>query len=121
MAHGVHESRTLSVSVERSPEVVYAFTSDPRNLPRWSFFESVEPAADRWLASTPSGRVLLRFVDANAVGRGVRSGRAGGRPGPRRSQGGAGGCAAALTPGASCGLRVVSTVRTTYRLQEGDR
>lgn len=68
MTHGVQQARTLSVTVERPPAAVYAFTSDPRNLPRWSFIESVEPAGDRWLASTPSGRVLVRFVEANALG-----------------------------------------------------
>lgn len=68
VAQRVFEARTLSVSVDRPPDVVYAFTSDPRNLPRWSFFEAVEPVGDRWLATTPTDRVLLRFVEANALG-----------------------------------------------------
>ena len=29
------EVRYLSVSIEREPEAVYAFTSNPENLPQW--------------------------------------------------------------------------------------
>lgn len=68
MVQRTHEARTLSVSVGLPPDAVYAFASDPRNLPLWSFVESIEPAGDRWLANTPSGRVLFRFVAANTLG-----------------------------------------------------
>lgn len=64
----VYEARTLAVSVRQPPETVYAYASDPRNLPAWSFVEAVEAAGNSWLASTPSDRVLMRFVEANTLG-----------------------------------------------------
>ncbi|HEV7208098.1 MAG TPA: SRPBCC family protein [Mycobacteriales bacterium] len=68
MTRSMFEARTLAVSVRRPPEVVYAYAADPRNLPAWSFIESVEPAGDRWLARTSAGPVLLRFAAPNTLG-----------------------------------------------------
>ena len=66
-ASEVHAARTLSVSVLRSPQDVYAFTADPRNLPRWSWLESAEPDGDRWRVTTADG-TLLRPSPANDFG-----------------------------------------------------
>lgn len=60
--------RTLSVSIDRRPEEVYAFVSDPANLPRWSFITSISREGDRWIASSPDGTSEIRFVEANALG-----------------------------------------------------
>ena len=62
------EARTLSVSIACPPDRVYDFVRDARNLPRWSFFESVEEAEGGWLLGTPEGPVTLRFVEENALG-----------------------------------------------------
>lgn len=61
------ESRTLSVSVNRTPDEVYAFVSNPANLPRWApaFCKSVRQAGADWIVETPDGPVTIRFVAPN--------------------------------------------------------
>lgn len=66
---GTAEARTVAVSIARPPEVVYAFVHDVRNLPRWSFFTSVQDRGDgRWLVGTPQGEVELRMAERNDLG-----------------------------------------------------
>jgi hypothetical protein len=62
------KARTLAVSIGRAPGQVYEFGSDPRNLPRWSFSQSVTRSGGQWVAETPDGPVGLRFVEANELG-----------------------------------------------------
>jgi hypothetical protein len=62
------KARTLAVSIGCAPGRVYDFVSDPRNLPRWSFFRSVTRSGDQWVVDTPDGPVGLRFVEANELG-----------------------------------------------------
>ena len=65
---GILKARTLAVSIDCAPGQVYDFVSDPRNLPRWSFFGSVIRSGDQWVADTPDGPVGIRFVEANELG-----------------------------------------------------
>jgi hypothetical protein len=67
-ARRLYRARTLTVSIARAPADVYAFVRDARNLPRWSFFQSVRDAGDEWILDTPGGPVRLRFVERNALG-----------------------------------------------------
>lgn len=64
------KSQTLSVTIAAPPERVYAFASNPANLPRWvpSFFESVEQIDGEWVAQSPLGRVAVEFVHDNDLG-----------------------------------------------------
>ena len=64
------KTQTLSVSIAAPPERVYAFASNPQNLPRWvpSFFESVELVDGEWVAQSPLGRVTVEFVHDNNLG-----------------------------------------------------
>ena len=64
------KSRTLSVYIDASPERVYAFASNPENLPRWvpAFFKSVKQDDGDWLAESPLGRVGIEFVHDNDLG-----------------------------------------------------
>ena len=65
----MQDARTVSVSIDRSPAEVYDYATDPRHLPDWSFFESVAPAGDDWVAAVPGGaEVRLRFVPRNELG-----------------------------------------------------
>lgn len=50
----MHVARTLSVSLARSPADVYAFVSDPTNLPRWA--AGLDPS------------LPIRFAEKNAFG-----------------------------------------------------
>ena len=62
------ESRTLSVSINRHPNEVYAFVLNPENLPQWApaFCKSARRASADWIVETPDGPVTIRFVETNA-------------------------------------------------------
>ena len=64
------QSRYVAASIERSPEDVYRFTSDPRNLPEWAagLAGRIERVGDEWHADSPLGKVKVRFAPANALG-----------------------------------------------------
>jgi hypothetical protein len=60
------ESRTISVSIRRSPDEVYGYLAEPLNLPRWSgFITEVRKHGEHWSAVTTNGIVRIRFVDRN--------------------------------------------------------
>ena len=64
------ESRHLSVSIDRPLSEVYAFASDPQNLPRWApgLGSAVERDGDGWFVETSQGRVGLTFAPQNEFG-----------------------------------------------------
>jgi hypothetical protein len=64
------EVRYLSVSIEREPEAVYAFTSNPENLPQWAsgLGKGVKRAGEDWEVKTEQGTVGLRFTPHNGYG-----------------------------------------------------
>ncbi|MEV5551213.1 SRPBCC family protein [Streptomyces sp. NPDC052309] len=65
------ESRHLSVCIDRTVDDVYAYASDPANLPAWAhgLGDSIEKAEDRWVAeSSPMGRVTITFTPRNELG-----------------------------------------------------
>jgi hypothetical protein len=60
----------VSVSIDRSPEEVYAFAADPSNLPRWAsgLAGGIRQVGGEWIADAPSGEVRIRFTERNALG-----------------------------------------------------
>jgi hypothetical protein len=67
----MHAVRHISVSIGRRAEDVYAFASDPRNLPRWAAGlarSEIHREGDDWVAEAPFGRVAVRFVERNPFG-----------------------------------------------------
>ena len=63
--------RVSGTEGNRSPADVYAFASDPRNLPRWArgLAGTIEPGTDgSWLADSPMGKVSVRFAERNNLG-----------------------------------------------------
>ena len=63
------KSRTLSLAIDAAPERVYAFASNPENLPRWvPFFKRVAYVDGDWVAETEAGRVVFEFVHDNDLG-----------------------------------------------------
>jgi Polyketide cyclase / dehydrase and lipid transport len=64
------ESRHLSVHIDRPVAEVYAFASNPANLPRWApgLGSSVVCEEQRWLIETPEGRLQVTFAPDNDYG-----------------------------------------------------
>ena len=64
------EVRYLSISIELEPKAVYAFTSNPENLPLWAagLGLGVNRAGADWEVITNEGTVGLRFTPHNEYG-----------------------------------------------------
>ena len=64
------ESRHVSIVIAAEPAAVYAFASDPANLPRWAagLSGSVAHVGGRWRAESPMGTVTVTFAPANEWG-----------------------------------------------------
>jgi hypothetical protein len=61
----------VSVVIARAPEDVYAFASDPTNLPRWAAGlarSEVRRDGDAWIVDAPFGTARVRFAERNAFG-----------------------------------------------------
>lgn len=67
---GVHDSRTLSVPIDRDWRAVYAFTYQPENFPLWAsgLASGLERDGAEWIAQAPSGLVRIRFSPPNDFG-----------------------------------------------------
>jgi hypothetical protein len=63
-------SRTLSISIERHPNKVYEFVSNPENIPKWAkgLGKSVRKQGTYWIVDTPQGPMKFRFVERNNFG-----------------------------------------------------
>ena len=64
------ESKHLSERINRPADEVYAYASDPANLPEWApgLGSSVELVDGRWFVDTPTGRVGVAFAPRNEYG-----------------------------------------------------
>lgn len=65
------KSRHLSVVIAAAPETVYAFASDPENLPKWAAGlaqSEVVRDGDVLRVNSPMGQVTVRFVPNNDFG-----------------------------------------------------
>ncbi|MFJ6444859.1 SRPBCC family protein [Streptomyces sp. NPDC091649] len=64
-------SRHLSTCIDRTVNDVYAYASDPANLPAWAhgLGESIEKIEEHWVAEfSPMGRVVITFAPQNELG-----------------------------------------------------
>lgn len=64
------QSRTISVSIALPPRQVYAFASNPENLPQWApaFCKSVGRMNGEWVVETPDGPMTIQFQKKNEFG-----------------------------------------------------
>jgi Polyketide cyclase / dehydrase and lipid transport len=64
------DSRHVSEHIDRSPADVYAYTSDPANLPAWAhgLGSSVDNMDGRWFVQTPDGPAAVAFAPPNDLG-----------------------------------------------------
>lgn len=67
----MNEVLHLNIYIDRRPEEVYAFASDPRNLPSWAAglaSSKVTQDGDVWVALAPFGTVRVSFAASNEFG-----------------------------------------------------
>lgn len=67
----MHDVRHISIYIDRTPGEVYAFVSNPENLPRWAAglaTSEIRREGNAWIADAPFGRVRVTFAEANAFG-----------------------------------------------------
>jgi uncharacterized protein YndB with AHSA1/START domain len=64
------ESWHISERIDRPAEQVYAYASNPANLPRWApgLGSSVEELDGQWFVDTPAERVRFAFAPRNDLG-----------------------------------------------------
>lgn len=62
--------RHISTFIRATPERVYQYTSDPKNLPSWAsgLATKVENVDGKWFADSALGRVEVRFAPRNDLG-----------------------------------------------------
>lgn len=63
-----HESKAVSVSVNRPPDEVYRYLAKPENFPEWApnFCHAIRKVGDgAWIADTTMGALKVRFVPEN--------------------------------------------------------
>lgn len=62
--------RHIDERIDRPVDEVYAYTSDPANLPMWAsgLGTSVEVVNGQWVAESPMGRVVVAFAPRNDYG-----------------------------------------------------
>ena len=67
----MRRARTITVSIAAAASDVYAFISDPRNLPQWAsgLGSAPTPLGDgAWRVETSVGPMRVTFVEKNALG-----------------------------------------------------
>jgi hypothetical protein len=65
-----YQVRHISVSIDRPPDEVYSFVSNPENLPKWAtgLGDSIKKVNDEWIADAPMGKVKIKFAEENKFG-----------------------------------------------------
>ncbi len=62
--------RHISIAIQRAPQHVYEYASNPTNLPRWAhgLAGAIKQVGSEWVASSPMGAVRVRFAEPNDYG-----------------------------------------------------
>lgn len=67
----MNQVQHISISIARRPGEVYAFASNPANLPQWAAGlarSEVIEGPDGWVAQAPFGTAKIRFAEQNVFG-----------------------------------------------------
>lgn len=65
-----YQVRHISVAINRPPDEVYSFVSNPENLPKWAtgLGGSIRNVNGEWVADSPMGKITIRFAGKNTFG-----------------------------------------------------
>jgi len=65
-----HQVLHISVTINRPPQAVYSFVSDPENLPKWAtgLGGSLRKVNGEWIADSPMGKIKIKFAEKNTFG-----------------------------------------------------
>jgi hypothetical protein len=66
-----YPAKHISVGIDAPAQTVYAYLSNPLNLPSWAAGLSrstIKASGDHWIANSPIGDVKVKFVDKNNLG-----------------------------------------------------
>ncbi len=65
-----YQVRHISVSINRPPNEVYSFVSNPENLPKWAtgLGGSIRNVNGEWIADSPMGKLKIKFAEENKFG-----------------------------------------------------
>lgn len=65
-----HPAQFISVAIARPPADIYAFVSNPENLPKWAsgLSGSIRRVSGGWVADSPMGEVKIEFAEQNSLG-----------------------------------------------------
>ncbi|MCR2747434.1 SRPBCC family protein [Limnobacter parvus] len=61
----------ITTTINRTPADVYAYASNPENLPLWAAGlarSEITKQGDAWVAQAPFGKVKIKFAPANSFG-----------------------------------------------------
>lgn len=67
----MHGVKHISTYIDLPPQEVYAFASNPENLPAWAAGlarSEVKKDGDAWVAEAPFGKAKIRFAEDNIFG-----------------------------------------------------
>lgn len=67
----MHDAVHQSIYIARSPDAIYAYASNPANLPDWAAGlagSEVTRDGDVWISEAPFGKVRIRFAPKNTFG-----------------------------------------------------
>lgn len=67
----MHDVKHISIYIDRLPDDVYEFASNPENLPRWAAGlarSEVQKDNDLWIVHAPFGKVRIKFAQTNTLG-----------------------------------------------------
>ena len=65
-----YQVRHISVTINRPPNEVYSFVSNPENLPKWAtgLGGSIRNVNGEWIADSPMGKIKIKFAEKNTFG-----------------------------------------------------
>jgi hypothetical protein len=68
--NSTQDVRHVTITIQRTPQEVYAFVSQPENLPKWAagLGGNIQQVNGEWIAQTPAGKTKIVMAPKNTYG-----------------------------------------------------